>query len=110
MCMTIRRFIAVYSPTTSSIETCQQNALFAQPQQEHDDNISRETFLCLLVSAKRQEPVGYAIAYLRYIQPQPDIFALLLEWLKQRCYSPALSLPSHQVTAIAITCLYFCIT
>lgn len=109
MCMTIRRFIAVYSPTTASIETCQQKDLFAQPQQECGSNMSRETFLCLLITAKRQTPIGYSIAYLRYIQTQPDLFALLLEWLKQRCYSPTMSLPNHQVTAIAITCLYFCI-
>lgn len=54
-------------------------------------------------------PIGYYVAYLRYIKPQPDYFALLLEWLKQRCYSPTIQLPSHQVTAIAITCLYMVI-
>lgn len=109
MCMTIRRFIAVYSPTTASIETCQQKDLFAQPEQECGDNLSRETFLCQLSSAKRQMPIGYCLAYLRYIQPQPDYFALLLEWLKQRCYSPTITLANHQVTAIAITCLYMVI-
>lgn len=54
-------------------------------------------------------PIGYCVAYLRYIQPQPDYFALLLEWLRQRCYSPTMALANHYVTAIAITCLYMVI-
>lgn len=83
--------------------------MFAQPQQEYGSNMSRETSLCLLITTKKQTPISYSIAYLRYIQTQPDLFALLLEWLKQRCYLPTMSLPNHQVTAIAITCLYFCI-
>lgn len=51
MCMTALRFIAVYSPTTTSVETRQQTELFAQPQQEFGNHISRETFLCLLSTA-----------------------------------------------------------
>lgn len=59
MSMTLRRFIAVYSPSTVSAETRLQANLFVLPELETDEQISVPTFLAQIALAKRAFPLGY---------------------------------------------------
>ncbi|WP_165312528.1 hypothetical protein [Vibrio ziniensis] len=104
MCLTMRRFIAVYSPSTASVETQQQTSLFVLPEQEFGEYISLPTFLGQLALARRTFPIGYSLAYLRYIHTQPNYFRFLLEWLRRQMQPSTLN--AHQQTAISLTCLY----
>ncbi|PJC86293.1 hypothetical protein CSW98_08730 [Vibrio sp. HA2012] len=104
MCMTIRRFIAVYSPATASAETRQQQSLFVPPEQEYGELISQETFLYQLARAKRHCPRGFCLAYLRYVHTRQRYFLTLMVWLRQQmAHAP---FTRQQQTAVALTCLY----
>ncbi len=104
---TIPRLIAVYSATCISAETAQKEPLFSCTE-GNAFAPTRSHFLAQLCDAKRAYPLGFYIAYLRFIGTNPRYFAALIQALQQHLY-----LPQHftwqDQHAVVLAALYFAI-
>lgn len=74
----IRRLIAAYSTTTASIETHQGQCWLTEGTNQHNPSLmNKDDFLWLLIKAQSAYPVGYYVAYLRYIGCSESILNVL---------------------------------
>ncbi|WP_300173000.1 hypothetical protein [uncultured Aliivibrio sp.] len=108
MTKAIPRFIALYSATSASIETHQGDPFFS-----HQDgpafSPTRDDFLNHLSDVKRAYPLGFYVAYLRWVDTEPCYFSALVRAVHQHMY---VLLPFHQKNqhAVVLATLYFLLT
>ena len=108
MTKAIPRFIALYSATSASIETHQGDPLFTH-QDGSDFAPTRDDFLNHLSDVNRAYPLGFYVAYLRWVDTNPRYFSALIQALHQHLYLP-LSLSRQHQHAVVLATLYFLLT
>lgn len=108
MTKAIPRFIALYSATSASIETHQGGELFSHYEGELSAP-TREDFLHHLLDVQRAYPLGFYVAYLRWVDTNPRYFSALIHALHQHLFLP-LSLSRQHQHAVVLATLYFLLT